>query len=42
MQLPRDAILLRIFFGEDDKVNHRPLYEAIVRPLPVSQPALLR
>ena len=30
MQLPRDAILLRIFFGEDDEVNHRPLYEAIV------------
>jgi uncharacterized protein len=30
MPLPRDAILLRIFFGEDDKVNHRPLYEAIV------------
>lgn len=30
MQLPRDAILLRIFFGEDDKANHLPLYEAIV------------
>jgi len=30
MPLPRDAILLRIFFGEDDKANHRPLYEAIV------------
>jgi PII-like signaling protein len=30
MPLPRDAILLRIFFGEDDKVNHRPLHEAIV------------
>jgi PII-like signaling protein len=30
MQLPRDAILLRIFFGEQDKANHLPLYEAIV------------
>jgi uncharacterized protein len=30
MQLPRDALLLRIFFGEEDKANHRPLYEAIV------------
>jgi PII-like signaling protein len=30
MQLPRDAMLLRIFFGEEDRCNHRPLYEAIV------------
>ncbi|WP_050421058.1 DUF190 domain-containing protein [Bradyrhizobium tropiciagri] len=30
MQLPRDAVLLRIFFGEEDKHNHLPLYEAIV------------
>ena len=30
MQIPRDAVLLRIFFGEDDKYQHRPLYEAIV------------
>jgi len=30
MQLPRDAVLLRIFFGEDDKHNRLPLYEAIV------------
>jgi uncharacterized protein len=30
MQLPRDAVLLRIFFGEDDKVGHLPLHEAIV------------
>lgn len=28
--IPRDAVLLRIFFGEDDKFEHRPLYEAIV------------
>jgi len=30
MQIPRDAILLRIFFGEDDRFNHLPLHEAIV------------
>lgn len=30
MQIPRDAILLRMFFGEDDKFERLPLYEAIV------------
>jgi uncharacterized protein len=30
MQIPRDAILLRIFFGEDDRFENRPLHEAIV------------
>src|SRR5215510_13189374 len=30
MPLSRDAILLRIFIGEGDKVGHQPLYEAIV------------
>jgi PII-like signaling protein len=30
MQVPRDAVLLRIFVGEDDKFGHQPLYEAIV------------
>lgn len=30
MQIPRDAVLLRVFFGEDDKFEHLPLYEAIV------------
>ena len=30
MQLPRDAVLLRIFFGENDKSGRMPLYEAIV------------
>ena len=30
MQIPRDATLLRIFFGEDDKHGGLPLYEAIV------------
>jgi PII-like signaling protein len=30
VQIPRDAVLLRIFFGEDDKFNNRPLHEAIV------------
>ena len=30
MQIPHDAVLLRIFFGEDEKVGRMPLYEAIV------------
>jgi PII-like signaling protein len=30
MPLSRDAVLLRIFIGEDDKAGHTPLYEAIV------------
>ena len=30
MQIPKSAVLLRIFIGEDDKHNGRPLYEAIV------------
>jgi len=30
MQIPHDAVLLRIFFGEDDKHERLPLYEAIV------------
>jgi len=30
MELPRDAVLLRIFIGEDARFDHRPLYEAIV------------
>ncbi len=30
VQLPLDAVLLRIFFGENDKAGHLPLYEAIV------------
>jgi PII-like signaling protein len=30
MNIPRDALLLRIFIGEDDKCDGRPLYEAIV------------
>ncbi len=30
MQLPRDAVLLRIFIGENDKFERKPLYEAIV------------
>jgi len=28
--LQKDAVLLRIFIGEADKLNHKPLYEAIV------------
>ena len=30
MQIPKDAVLLRIFIGESDRWEHRPLYEAIV------------
>lgn len=30
MQIPRDAVLLRIFIGESDRWQHRPLYEALV------------
>ena len=30
MQLVRDAVLLRVFFGEDDTYKNLPLYEAIV------------
>jgi PII-like signaling protein len=30
MQLPRDALLLRIFIGENDRFEQRPLFEAIV------------
>src|ERR1700737_3078589 len=30
MQIPEKASLLRIFIGEDDKANGKPLYEAIV------------
>lgn len=29
-QVPRHAVLQRIFFGEDEKAGHLPLYEAIV------------
>jgi PII-like signaling protein len=30
MQIPQDAVLLRIFLGENDRFEHAPLYEAIV------------
>lgn len=30
VQSPRTAVLLRIFLGEDDRHDHKPLYEAIV------------
>ncbi|HEY0329515.1 MAG TPA: DUF190 domain-containing protein [Rhodopseudomonas sp.] len=31
MQIPRQAVLLRIFIGEDERFEHGPLHEAIVR-----------
>ena len=30
MQIPTDAVLLRIFIGESDRWEHKQLYEAIV------------
>ncbi|MGD0866441.1 MAG: DUF190 domain-containing protein [Rhizomicrobium sp.] len=30
MQIPKEAVLLRVFLGESDKYHGRPLYEAIV------------
>ena len=30
MQIPRNAVLLRIFVGENDRFGGKPLYEAIV------------
>lgn len=30
MQIPKDAVLVRIFMGEDDRFEGRPLYEAVV------------
>src|SRR3954447_24110200 len=30
MEVPRDSMLLRIFIGESDRFNHKPLYETIV------------
>lgn len=31
MKLQGEGKLIRIFLGESDKVNHQPLYEALVR-----------
>ena len=30
MQIPTNAVLLRIFIGESDRWEHQPLYEALV------------
>src|SRR6266436_2829340 len=30
MQIPHEAVLLRVFIGEGDRWHHQPLYEAIV------------
>src|ERR1700685_1285146 len=30
MEIPQEATLLRIFIGESDRWEHKPLYEAIV------------
>ena len=39
MELARDAVLLRIFIGEDARFEHRPLYEAIVTKAREMHPA---
>jgi PII-like signaling protein len=30
MQIPQEAVLLRIFLGQGERHHHQPLYEAIV------------
>ncbi len=30
MHVPKESVLLRIFLGENDRLEHRPLYEQIV------------
>ena len=30
MEIPKDSVLLRIFIGEADRFEHKPLYEVIV------------
>ncbi len=30
MQIPHEAVLVRVFIGESDRWEHKPLYEAIV------------
>ncbi|HEX8898808.1 MAG TPA: DUF190 domain-containing protein [Chthoniobacterales bacterium] len=45
MNLPEDALLLRIFIGESDRWKHQPLYEAIVikaRELHIAGATVLR
>jgi len=45
MQVTRDAILLRIFFGEGDRFGRMPLYEALVlkaRDLHIAGATVLR
>ena len=45
MHLPRDAVLLRVFIGETDRYEGRPLYEAIVlkaRKIPMAGATVLR
>ena len=45
MQVPKDAMLLRIFLGEGDRCGRRPLYEEIVlraREFPLAGATVLR
>jgi len=45
MKIPEDAVLLRIFIGENDRWHGKPLYEAIVlkaRELHIAGATVLR
>jgi PII-like signaling protein len=45
MRIPRDAVILHIFIGEDDTYRHLPLYEAIIlmaREMQIAGATLLR
>jgi uncharacterized protein len=45
MQVPQQSVLLRIFIGENDHWQHKPLYEAIVlkaREAPLAGATVLR
>jgi hypothetical protein len=39
MQIPKRAVPLRIFIGEDDRAEGRPLYDAIVPKARETNPA---
>ena len=40
--LTRDAVLLRIFIGEDDKADHQPLYVLTAREIHLAGATVLR
>ena len=40
MEISGQAVLLRVFIGESDKLGHLPLYEAIVKGKHTLEPGL--